>query len=64
MLVNGKEVRLAVSTTLENYLKSAGYQAGRIVVEKNGEIIPSKNFGTELLDDRDEIEIVHFVGGG
>ena len=34
--VNGKEIELEKATSVEVYLKSAGYQMKRIAVELNG----------------------------
>jgi sulfur carrier protein len=46
------------------YIDSAGYNVDRIAVEINGNIIPKNKYETTLIADGDEIEIVHFVGGG
>ena len=69
MLVNGAEVSLEDSNgnkvkTLIAFLDREGYGAGRIAVEKNGEIIPKAKYETEPIDDSDQLEIVTFVGGG
>jgi len=47
-----------------DFLKKEGYDATKVAVEKNGDIIPKKNFEAEMLSDIDKIEIVSFVGGG
>ena len=64
MLVNGQKKQLKKETALSDFLKSEGYDLARVAVEKNGVIVPKKNFETEILTDKDKIEVVCFVGGG
>ena len=46
------------------WLEELGFSAGRIAVERNGEIVPRNRYGETLLADGDVLEIVSFVGGG
>jgi len=64
MLANGRQVAMENETPLSEFLKSEGYDAQRVAVEKNGKIVPKKMFESEILSDRDRLEIVSFVGGG
>jgi len=64
MIVNGKEIVLQKEISVMDFLKKEGYDATKVAVEKNGDIIPKKNFEAEMLSDIDKIEIVSFVGGG
>lgn len=61
--INGKESDLA-GKTVADYLSAANYDTGRIVVERNGEIVPKAQYGETVLADGDTVEIVSFVGGG
>jgi thiamine biosynthesis protein ThiS len=36
----------------------------QVAVERNRQIVPRSQYGEMLLSDGDEIEIVHFIGGG
>lgn len=63
VIVNG-ESRSIAGITLSEYLKTTDYEPGRIAVERNGEIVPRKDYGAVILKDGDRIEIVGFVGGG
>ena len=66
--VNGEKISLDLSLneeiSLSEFLQRHNYDAKRVAVEKNGDIVPRKDFESELLSDGDKIEIVHFVGGG
>jgi sulfur carrier protein len=61
--INGKTQDAAGKTVLA-YLEEAGYDARRIVVERNEEILAKTEFNHTLLQDGDVIEIVCFMGGG
>ena len=61
--VNGKELDL-VGKTVEEYLLTTDYDAKRIAVERNGEIVFKSQYSETVLKDGDSIEIVSFVGGG
>lgn len=45
-------------------LQQQGYNAQRVAVERNGEIVRRADFEKELLRDEDTVEVVTFVGGG
>ena len=64
MYVNGQHILLQNTISLNDLLEKEGYDTQRVAVEKNGNIVPKKNFQTEMLCDSDKLEIVHFVGGG
>lgn len=61
--INGEEKDVQ-GMLLEQYLADEGYAGERIAVECNGEIVPKADYGTRVLQDRDVLEIVSFVGGG
>ncbi len=50
--------------TLEWLVVKMGFQADRIAVELNGDIIPRTRWAETLLKDADRLELVQFVGGG
>ncbi len=59
--VNGEERELAEGSTVVDLL---GQMSGPVAVERNGEVVPRKQHANTLLAEGDELEIVHFVGGG
>ena len=64
MYVNGQPITIQGEISVNEFLEKAGYDAQKVAVEKNGNIIPKKSFETEKLSDNDKLEIVSFVGGG
>ncbi len=63
VIINGSKANLA-GTTIADYLKASGYHTVRIVIERNGTIVPKASYDQTVLCDGDCIEIVSFVGGG
>lgn len=61
---NGKQIPLEAPVTVLEFLQQQGYNAQRVAVERNGEIVRRADFEKELLRDEDTIEVVGFVGGG
>lgn len=64
MKVNGKQINLAKSLSLKEYLEQENYVLLHVAVEKNGQIIPRADFAATMLNNDDKLEIVSFVGGG
>ena len=62
--INGEEREIADGLSLTGLLDSLEIRPGRVVVERNRDIVPREIFGVTMLSDGDTLEIVHFVGGG
>jgi len=62
--VNGEEKEVAEGLTLSALLESLGLHPSRVAVERNLEIVPREKYAQTVLKEGDELEIVHFVGGG
>lgn len=63
MKINGKEQNFS-NISVSHLLNHMGLNKDHIVFELNGEIISKESYDEIMLDDRDSIEIVGFVGGG
>ena len=63
LTINGEKID-AAGKSLAAYLQEAGFDAKRIAVELNLEIVPLKDFEKTILKDGDSLEIVRFVQGG
>ena len=59
--INGEEKEIAGKNLLE-YLKEAGFEPERVVVERNLDIIPKDELGNTIIQDEDVIEVLRFVG--
>ena len=65
--ING-EVRefaiVSVPFTLAILIENLGMKADRVAVELNRDTAPRDSWSETPLKDGDQLEIVHFVGGG
>ena len=62
--VNGEHKRLQGSVTIAQMLNELGLDPLRVAVERNLEIVPRGTLAQVCVEDGDDFEIVHFVGGG
>lgn len=62
--VNGEHRRVTAGLTLAALASEMGLAPENIAVERNLEIVPRSTLGSVLVEDGDELEIAHFVGGG
>ena len=64
LTVNGEGMELARGTTLAGLIARLELDTRKVAVERNREIVPRSTYGAVVLEARDELEIVHFIGGG
>jgi thiazole synthase len=62
--LNGEPRELAAGSTVEALVGLLALTKGRVAVERNREIVPMSAWADVVLAEGDEVEIVHFVGGG
>ena len=62
--VNGEHKRVAAGQTLAALVVELGLVPEKVAVERNLEVVPRSTLGGVAVEDGDDLEIVHFVGGG
>ena len=62
--VNGKVKLIKNNTKLSNLIKFLKIPVKKVAIELNQEIVDKKKLEKIILKKNDEIEIVHFIGGG
>ena len=62
--VNGEHRRVPGGTSVAEMVGLLGLDPLRVAVERNLEIVPRAALGNVCVEDGDDYEIVHFVGGG
>jgi thiazole synthase len=62
--VNGEHRRIRQGMTIAQLASELGLVPEKVAVERNLEIVPRSTLAQVLVEDGDELEIVHFVGGG
>lgn len=64
IVVNGEHRRVQGGITLADLATQLGLVPEKVAVERNLEVVPRSTLAQVRVEDGDEIEIVHFVGGG
>ena len=63
IVINGQEQTFA-PITLGLLIEHLGMKQDRVAVELNRNIVPRSQWAETNLAEGDQLEIVHFVGGG
>ena len=64
LLVNGDAIEVDDGITVAALVKKLGLDTGPVAVERNRDVVPRAEHATTRLAEGDQVEIVHFVGGG
>ncbi len=64
ILLNGEPSEVPDGLTIAGLVSHLGLGPGPVAVERNREVVPRAEHASTLLADGDQLEIVHFVGGG
>jgi len=62
--VNGEHRRVPGGVSIAEMPNEIGIDPRKVAVERNLEILPRSTLGEVRVEDGDDYEIVHFVGGG
>jgi len=65
LVINGKDHDdLPDGLTVEGLIAHLSLPERKIAIERNREVIPKSAYGETWLNNHDELEIIHFIGGG
>ncbi len=62
--INGETRHLNGTLSVNDLLSALGFDPAKIAVERNREIVPRSEYADVHVEDGDQLEIVHFIGGG
>ena len=62
--LNGDSYEIIKCTNLNELLGKLKIQKNKVAIEVNGEIVEKNKYPNLILNDRDKVEIVQFIGGG
>ena len=62
--LNGAPRELSDGSTIQDVVKSLGLQEKQVAVEHNRSILKREQWNETAVAEGDQLEIVHFVGGG
>ncbi len=64
ILLNGEPKEIPNGMNVAGLLQHLALDDTKIAIEQNRAIVPKSTYGEAPLHDKDEIEIVGFIGGG
>ena len=62
--LNGKNKNIIEGYKLYDLVNELDLQLKKVAIELNREIVDKKKIKKIILNDKDTIEVVHFIGGG
>lgn len=62
--INGEERTLDAPMSVEALLVHLGIDPRKVAVERNREIVPKSTYHQIMVVEGDQLEVVHFIGGG
>ena len=62
--LNGKKIQVFKDSSLISVLKKFKIPLNKVAIELNRKILNKNTLKKLKLNEKDEIEIVHFIGGG
>lgn len=62
--LNGKSQEIGECKNLSELIEKRDLSNKTLVIEYNSEIIPKESWSSVVINEKDSIEIVSFVGGG
>lgn len=62
--VNGETRSVGAGSSIAAMLEAIGLNPRKVAVERNLEVVPRSTLGDVMVNEGDQFEIVHFVGGG
>ncbi|MBT91993.1 MAG: thiamine biosynthesis protein ThiS [Candidatus Pelagibacter sp.] len=62
--VNGKTLSIEQNSTVVKLIKKLDIPLNKVAIELNKKIIDKKKLKKITLNNKDNLEIVHFIGGG
>ena len=62
--LNGETKEFSDGLTVESLIAVLAFEPTRVAIELNRNVVRRNEWATTELHDGDQVEIVHFVGGG
>jgi len=62
--INGKKLEVNQSSTVASIVKKLNIPLNKVAIELNREIINKKKIKNIKIKNKDNLEIVYFIGGG
>lgn len=64
VIINGEKLEIPDQLSIEDLIQHLKLTTARLAVERNREVVRRTDWPGIQLEENDQIEIIHFVGGG
>ena len=64
VMINGETRKVPGALSLARLLDELGLDPAKVAVERNRDIVPRSSYDAVVIGAGDELEVVHFIGGG
>ena len=65
MMLNHREYKgWREGLTVQNVIDENTFTWPKLVVKRNGKVIWPEEYGTTVLEEADDLEVIHLLGGG
>ncbi len=64
IIINGEQRDVPDQLTIEGLIRHLSLPPDRLAVERNREVVRRAHWSETAVEKDDQIEIIHFVGGG
>ena len=62
--LNGEPYELADGASVADLIERLELAGRRVAVERNLDIVPRSQYASTVLNEGDQLEVVHAIGGG
>jgi thiamine biosynthesis protein ThiS len=64
LTINGENREILKSQNLEDLIRELDIQTPNFAMALNQQVVPKSKYATTQIQENDDVEIVHAVGGG
>ena len=64
IMVNNREAEWFEGLTVRGVMEMHKYTSPKIVVKVNGDLVRKEEWATFVINDGDDVKVIHLIGGG
>lgn len=62
--VNGRTMEWTEGMTVETILRICNYTFPMLIVTVNDKLVPKEEYASTVIDDGDDVQVIHLMSGG
>jgi sulfur carrier protein len=64
IMVNNREAEWHEGLTVRGVMEMHNYTSPKVVVKVNGDLVRKEEWDTFVINDGDDVKVIHLIGGG